>query len=78
MTSIRFNLVSYIAANAVAWFVVAPLLDIVIYAEPANKVFTQGFVAGASNIISVGVLGSLLLAAYSRTRTKKGSLTRQA
>ncbi|MGN7456313.1 ECF-type riboflavin transporter substrate-binding protein [Paenibacillus pasadenensis] len=73
---IRFNLYQIIA-NAAAWFVVAPVLDIVIYAEPVNKVFTQGLVAGLSNIVTVAVLGSLLLAAYAKTRTKKGSLTRE-
>ena len=42
--AIRFNVIQVIA-NALAWIVVAPLLDILIYAEPANKVFTQGFFA---------------------------------
>ncbi|NUU62962.1 ECF-type riboflavin transporter substrate-binding protein [Paenibacillus sp. JW14] len=74
---IRFN-IAQIAANAVAWFVVAPILDIAIYAEPANKVFTQGLIAGASNIVTVAVIGTLLAIAYSKTRTKKGSLTKQA
>jgi energy-coupling factor transport system substrate-specific component len=74
---IRFN-IAQIAANAVAWFVIAPILDIVIYAEPANKVFTQGLIAGASNIVTVAVIGTLLAIAYSKTRTKKGSLTKQA
>lgn len=31
-----------IVANAVAWVLVAPTLDILIYAEPAGKVFSQG------------------------------------
>ncbi|QJC50443.1 ECF-type riboflavin transporter substrate-binding protein [Paenibacillus albicereus] len=73
---IRFNLYQ-IVANAAAWFVAAPVLDIVIYAEPVNKVFTQGLVAGLSNIVTVAVLGSLLLAAYAKTRTPQGSLTRE-
>lgn len=74
---IRFNL-AQIVANALAWFLIAPVLDILIYAEPSNKVFTQGLIAGASNIVTVTVIGTLLAIAYSRTRTKKGSLTRQA
>jgi len=73
---IKFNLIQ-IVANAVAWFVIAPTLDIVIYAEPVNKVYTQGLVAGASNIVTVAVIGTLLLIAYSKTRTKKGSLKRE-
>jgi len=74
---IQFNLFQ-IVANAIAWFVLAPTLDIAIYAEPVNKVYTQGLVAGAANIVTVAVLGTLLLIAYARTRTKKGSLTREA
>lgn len=74
---IRFNL-AQIVANAIAWFLVAPVLDILIYAEPANKVFTQGLIAGASNIVTVAVIGSLLAIAYAKTRTKQGSLTREA
>ncbi|WP_276353174.1 ECF-type riboflavin transporter substrate-binding protein [Cohnella caldifontis] len=74
---VRFNLIQ-ILANAVAWFVIAPVLDILIYAEPSDKVFTQGLVAGASNIVTVAVLGTLLLLAYAKTRTKQGSLTKEA
>jgi energy-coupling factor transport system substrate-specific component len=74
---VRFNLIQ-ILANAAAWFVIAPVLDILIYAEPADKVFTQGLVAGISNIVTVAVLGTLLLLAYAKTRTKQGSLTKEA
>ncbi|CAM4182149.1 ECF-type riboflavin transporter substrate-binding protein [Paenibacillus typhae] len=70
---IRFNL-AQIVANAIAWFAVAPTLDILIYAEPANKVYTQGLAAGAANIVTVAVIGTLLAAAYAKTRTKQGSL----
>lgn len=70
---IIFNIYQ-IVANAIAWLVVAPGLDVLIYAEPANKVFTQGAVAFTSNSITVGILGTMLLAAYAKTRTKKGSL----
>lgn len=73
---LRFNIYQ-IVANIVAWGVVAPVLDIVIYAEPASKVFTQGLVAGAWNIVSAGVIGTLLLFAYSKTRSKKGSLQKE-
>ncbi|MDO3411983.1 ECF-type riboflavin transporter substrate-binding protein [Saccharibacillus sp. CPCC 101409] len=74
---IRFN-IGQIIANAVSWFVAAPVLDILIYAEPGDKVFTQGLVAGGLNILVVAVLGTLLAAAYAKTRTKRGSLTREA
>ncbi|QDP41071.1 ECF-type riboflavin transporter substrate-binding protein [Radiobacillus deserti] len=68
-----FN-IAQIVANGVGWFVLAPLLDILIYAEPANKVFLQGLVAGGFNIVTAGVLGTILLAAYAKTRSKSNSL----
>ncbi|MUT64573.1 ECF-type riboflavin transporter substrate-binding protein [Paenibacillus sp. NEAU-GSW1] len=73
---VKFNIYQIIA-NAIAWFVVAPSLDILIYAEPVNKVFIQGLVAGGANIVTVAVIGTLLLIAYSKTRTKQGSLTKE-
>ena len=73
---IVFNIYQIIA-NAIAWILIAPTLDIVIYAEPANKVYLQGAVAGVSNAVTVGVLGTILLYTYSKTRVKKGSLDRE-
>jgi len=70
---ITWNVIQIIG-NLVAWLVVAPLLDIFIYAEPTNLVFTQGAVAALLNIISCGILGTLLIFAWSKTVTKKGSL----
>lgn len=72
-----FNIIQIIA-NAIAWFVVAPTLDIIIYAEPANKVYLQGLVAGVSNIVTVGIIGTILAVTYAKTRTKKGSLNKEA
>lgn len=74
---ITFNIYQIIA-NAFAWIVVAPVLDIVIYAEPVSLVFTQGIVATISNAVSAGVIGSILLVLYSKTRSKKGSLTKES
>ena len=68
-----FN-ISQIIANAIAWFLVAPGLDVLIYAEPANKVFTQGMVGGISNMITVAILGTLILSTYSKIKMKSGSL----
>lgn len=64
-----------VAAHLLAWVVVAPLGDILFYAEPADKVFVQGGVAFALNAITSIVLGCLLLAGYAATRTRSGSLT---
>lgn len=71
----KFNLIQIIG-NLIAWILIAPTLDIVIYAEPVNKVFIQGIAASIMNIISVGVIGSLLLYAYAKAKPKKGSLTK--
>ena len=70
---ITFNIYQIIA-NVIAWFVVAPTLDILIYAEPIDKLYAQGAAAGISNIIVVGVLGTILLYSYAKTKVKKGSL----
>jgi energy-coupling factor transport system substrate-specific component len=71
-----FNVIQVIG-NAIAWILVAPILDIVIYAEPVNLVFTQGITAFIMNSVSVAVIGTLLLVAYAATRPKKGSLTKE-
>lgn len=71
-----FNVVQVIA-NAVAWILVAPVLDILIYAEPAKKVFVQGIFAWVANIVIIGVLGTLLLLAYSKVGAKSGSLSKE-
>ena len=70
---IRFNVAQRIA-HLVAWGALAPVLDIVIYAEPADKVFVQGLVSAGVNIITTAVLGTLLCIAYSASIPKKGSL----
>ena len=69
--------ITQIIANVVAWIIVAPVLDIVIYSEPVELVFAQGAVAAIGNAVSAGVIGSLLLFLYSKTRAKKGSLTKE-
>ena len=66
-----------VVANAVAWIGVAPILDILVYAEDPTLVFVQGAVAALSNAISAGVIGTLLLVLYSKTRAQKGSLTKE-
>ena len=74
---VTFNIVQ-VVAQAIGWFLIAPVLDILIYAEPANKVFFQGLVAGVSNMVTVGVIGTVLLAAYAKTRSKTDSLDVEA
>ena len=69
--------VANIVANVLAWIVVAPVLDILIYAEPVNKVFAQGAMAAFVNSVTAIVVGALLAAAYSKTIAKKGSLDKE-
>ena len=72
---VLFNVVQ-ILANVVGWGIIAPYGDILIYSEPANKVFAQGFLSAFINSLTIAIGGSLLLAVYSRTRTQSGSLTK--
>ncbi len=67
-----------LAANFIAWMIVAPLLDIVIYAESVQLVSLQGLVAFIADFVSCALVGSLLLWIYSRTRATKGSLNKEA
>ena len=69
--------ISNIVAHLAAWIVVAPVLDILIYAEPANKVFAQGAFAAVSNILTAVIVGILLVIAYTKTIAKKGSLDQE-
>lgn len=64
-------------ANAIAWIIIAPTLDVLMYKEPANLVYTQGIVAALCNIVSAGVIGTVLLVIYSKTRSQKGSLSKE-
>ena len=48
-----------------------------IYAEPVKKVFVQGAVSFGFNILMVGILGSILIVTYAKTRVKKGSLHKE-
>jgi energy-coupling factor transport system substrate-specific component len=71
--TVLFNVIQ-ILANAIAWVGIAPVLDILIYAEPADKVFLQGLTAGGLNSLVILILGTALALGYGRTRVKAGSL----
>ena len=73
---IKFNLVQLVA-HVISWGVVAPVLDILIYNEPLDKLFAQGLFAGISNAVTTAIVGSLLCVAYAATKTKSGSLTKE-
>jgi len=67
-------IVGSLIVHGIAWGVVAPVGDILIYAEPADKVFMQGLIAAVGNFVITAIVGSLLLFGYSKTRTKSKSL----
>lgn len=66
-----------IVGHLISWMVIAPILDILIYNEPTDKLIAQGFAAAAFNIITTAIVGTALLFAYAKTRTKEGSLKKE-
>lgn len=73
---IRF-IIATVVAHLVSWVVVAPVLDILMYAEPANKVFVQGLIGAIANIVTTAIVGTLLCIAYVAAIPKKGSLSEE-
>lgn len=73
---ILFN-VMQIIGNAAAWILVAPFLDILIYKEPASKVFVQGLGAWLGNILIIAILGTLLNVGYAKVGAKSSSLMKE-
>lgn len=69
--------IANVIAHVAAWIVVAPVLDIVMYSEPVNKVFAQGAMAAFVNTVTAVVVGVLLIVAYTKTIAKKGSLDQE-
>ena len=61
----------------ICWGLIAPLGDILFYAEPANKVFLQGLFIGISAMVSTAVVTSLLCKAYAASKAKAGSLKKE-
>lgn len=73
---VKFNIAQAIC-HLICWVVVAPVLDILMYAEPVDKVFVQGLWAWGGNAVTTAVVGSLLCIAYAATKPKAGSLTKE-
>ena len=73
---IKFN-IAQVVSHIICWGAVAPVLDILMYNEPLDKLFAQGLVSGISNAITTAIVGSLLCVAYAATKTKAGSLTKE-
>lgn len=66
-----------VVAHVIAWLLVAPSLDVLIYAEPVAKTFTQGAFAAVANSLVAAIVGTLLVLAYSKTIAKEGSLDKE-
>jgi energy-coupling factor transport system substrate-specific component len=60
--------------NMAVWAILAPTMDILVYSEPANKVYLQGIISGVVNTVVTAVVGGILMKAYASTKTKEGSL----
>ncbi|GAB5054800.1 hypothetical protein PESHB5_12990 [Pediococcus parvulus] len=74
---VLFN-VYQIVISILVWGIIAPTGDVLVYSEPASKVYLQGITSIICNALSVGILGTILLVAYARTRSKKGSLKKES
>ena len=66
-----------IVGQLIAWILVAPVLDIVIYAEPVETVFVQGFTSFVIDAISACVVGGILAYAYAAIRPSNSSLDKE-
>ena len=73
---IQFNIAQFVC-HLICWMAVAPVLDVLMFQEPLNKILLQSFVSTASNALTTAIVGSLLCVAYAATRTKAGSLTKE-
>ncbi len=62
---LNFNMIQ-VLANAVAWLVAAPGLDIIFVGESLQRVVTQGFFAFFSNAIIIAVVDSAIFLILSR------------
>lgn len=71
-----FN-ISQLIANVIAWLLIAPTLDILIYAEPANKVYLQGVFSVLVNVVSTGIIGTTLLILYVKNKGQKTLLKKE-
>lgn len=70
-----FNAIQ-VLVNIVSWGLIAPTLDVWIYAEPADKVYLQGITSIILNIIAVGVITTILAIIYSKALAGTSSLSK--
>ena len=73
---IKFN-IAQVVIHLICWCGIAPILDILIYSEPVEKLFAQGLVAAIGNAVTTAIVGSLLCVAYAATKPKANSLNKE-
>lgn len=73
---IKFN-IAQVVIHLICWCGVAPVLDILIYSEPVEKLFAQGLMAAIGNAVTTAIVGSLLCVAYAATKPKANSLSKE-
>ncbi len=73
---IKFN-IAQVVIHLICWCGVAPVLDILIYSEPVEKLFAQGLMAAIGNAVTTAIVGSLLCVAYAATKPKANSLNKE-
>lgn len=57
---LAFNIWQFLA-NVIAWLIIAPLGDVLIYGSTAKLVFKQGLYAGTANFCVIAVGGTILI-----------------
>ncbi|MFC3932015.1 ECF-type riboflavin transporter substrate-binding protein [Streptococcus dentapri] len=72
---IWFNLIQIISVY-LAYGLICPLGDRILYKQTWSYLLTQGFIAGTANVLTIAVGGTILLAVYARTRIQSGSLSK--
>ena len=73
---VKFN-IAQVVSHIISWVVVANVLDVLFYSEPFEKILTQSLMATLVNAVTTAIVGSLLCIAYSATKTKAGSLSKE-
>ena len=67
---VRFNLCQ-MAVHVVCWAGIAPVLELLLYAESMDRIFEQGLTAALSNAVTTAIVGSMLLAVYAACRSRR-------
>jgi len=71
--ALRF-IISCLIIHMIAWGMIAPVLDLIMYDKSASYVFRHGIIAGLSNFSQTAIIGTTILFAYTITRKKSDNL----